>query len=130
MAKKKMSKRDLATGMVVEYRNGKRRLVIEDWEDYGTVLFGVTGERFTYLDNFKDDLTHNTKDSLDIVAVYNYVLKPKTDVDLYDDNNLDVVWKRTAPAATTTAKAKRLDDATAALAQLCDSLGFELKSRA
>lgn len=131
MAKKKMSKNDLATGMVVEYRNGKRRLVIEDWEDVGAVLFGATGERFTYLDNFNDDLTHKNKDALDIVAVYDYLLKPKTDIDLYDDSNLKVVWKRTtSTTSTATAKAKRLDDATVALAQLCDSLGFELKQRA
>lgn len=129
MAKRKMSKKDLATGMVVEYRNGKRRLVIEDWADNGIVLFGATGERFTYLDNFNDDLTHSKKDALDIVAVYNYELKPKTDIDLYDDTNLVVIWTRPNPAVASTAKAKRLDDATSALAQLCDSLGFELKKR-
>ena len=85
----KFTKSDLKSGMVVEYANGKRRLVVLDFLDIGDVLFGSgEGERFTKLANFNDDLTHKKRDTLDIVAVYAHRTDSKADGNLYDDDEL------------------------------------------
>lgn len=85
----KFTKSDLKSGMVVEYANGKRRLVVLDFLDIGDVLFGSgEGERWTKLANFNDDLTHKKKDTLDIVAVYAHNTDSKADGNLYDDDEL------------------------------------------
>jgi hypothetical protein len=104
-----MTKNDLTTGMVVEYQNGKRRLVINAWAGHGTILFGnKPTDRWTHLDNFNDDLTHKTKSCLDIVKVYHYPiedihcdLSKLTDDDLIwsaDDDMPDVVEAVIIPA--------------------------------
>lgn len=109
------TKSDLKTGMVVEYRNGKRRLVINDWEGEGTILYGNTGERFTHLANFNDDLTHPKKDALDIVAVYLHDLsRCYCDVSVTDD----LIWERSAPAPAPVEMT---------VADVCDALGFTVK---
>lgn len=112
MARAKFSKSDLVSGQVVEYRNGNRRLVVKDFLGTGrTVLFGSGDERFTYLDNFNDDLTHASKDALDIVKVLNHSTDPKATGDLYLDT--DVVWDKNKPVVMT-------------LAEVCDTLGYDV----
>lgn len=115
------SKSDLKTGMVVEYANGKRRLVIRDFADKGDVLFGCgDDERWTYLDNFNDDLTHKAKDTLNIVKVYNHDMDSKSVGDLYADDDL-VADLTVAPTATASATTDfTIDD-------LCDTLQFTVK---
>lgn len=58
---KEFTKADLKDGMVVEYRDGKRRIVA------GEVLYGLDG--FTSLKTHCNDLTYSDSD-LDIVKVY------------------------------------------------------------
>ena len=64
-----MQKKDLKTGMVVEYRDGQLRLVV------GDDLYDDDGSKMSFLSSFKDDLrsSYNT----DIVAVYNDFEKSK-----------------------------------------------------
>lgn len=59
--KKEFTKADLKDGMVVEYRNGERRIVV------GEVLYGLDG--FTSLKTHCNDLTYSNS-VLDIVKVY------------------------------------------------------------
>ena len=103
MARATFGKSDLASGMVVEYRNGKRRMVIRDCAinaegDASDILVGSAGGRFTWLDNFHDDLTHESKEELDIVAVYTQPFDEDRayDCDINGDA-LDKIWERETP---------------------------------
>ena len=64
---KEMTKKELKTGMVVEYRDGDKRMVLLG-NQVGDVLICGTG--WEDLDNYRDDLCHNHHEQLDIVAVY------------------------------------------------------------
>lgn len=103
MARATFNKSDLMSGMVVEYKNGKRRTVILDCivnaeGDAADILVGPAGERFTWLGNFNDDLTHESKEELDIVAVYTQPFDEDRayDCDINGDA-LDKIWERETP---------------------------------
>ena len=115
----KFTKSDLKSGMVVEYANGKRRLVVLDFLDVGDVLFGSgAGERFTKLANFNDDLTHKSKEALNIVKVYHHDMNSKSVGDLYADDNI-VADLTVAPTASA--------DTDFTIDDLCDTLQFTVK---
>lgn len=120
MARATFSKSDLASGMVVEYRNGKRRTVIlgcvvNAEGDVDNILVGSARERFTWLGNFNDDLTHESKEELDIVAVYT---QPFDEDRAYDcDINgyaLNKIWERETP--------KKICEMT--LAEVLEAMGY------
>ena len=120
MARATFSKSDLMSGMVVEYRNGKRRTVILDCQvnaegDAADILVGSAGERFTWLDNFHDDLTHESKKELDIVAVYTQPFDEDRayDCDINGDA-LNKIWERETP--------KKLCEMT--LAEVLSAMGY------
>lgn len=115
MARANFSKSDLKSGMVVEYRNGKRRIVIKDFADTGRdVLFGSgAGERFTWLDHYNDDLTHTDHNALDIVKVFMHSTDSKATGDLYADD--DLVCDLEQPTVKMT------------LAEVCDTLGYNVE---
>lgn len=115
----KFTKSDLKSGMVVEYANGKRRLVVLDFLDIGDVLFGAgEGERWTKLANFNNDLTHKKKSELDIVAVYAHDTDSKADGDLYADTTLLCDLNPNVDDDDA-------DDIT--LRDICDTYGFTIK---
>lgn len=120
MARATFGKSDLVSGMVVEYRNGKRRTVILDCVinadgDVDNLFVGPAGERFTWLDNYNDDLTHKSKEELDIVAVYT---QPFDEDRAYDcDINGDAltkIWERETP--------KKICEMT--LAEVLEAMGY------
>ena len=120
MARATFNKSDLASGMVVEYRNGKRRTVILNCVvntecDAADILVGPAGERFTWLGNFNDDLTHEAKEELDIVAVYTQPFDEDRayDCDINGDA-LDKIWERETP--------KKLCEMT--LAEVLSAMGY------
>lgn len=120
MARATFSKSDLMSGMVVEYRCGKRRTVILDCVvnaegDAADILVGSARERFTWLGNFNDDLTHESKEELDIVAVYTQPFDEDRayDCDINGDA-LDKIWERETP--------KKICEMT--LAEVLESLGY------
>lgn len=120
MARATFNKSDLMSGMVVEYRNGKRRTVILDCvineeSHLDDILVGSAGERFTWLDNFNDDLTHESKEELDIVAVYTQPFDEDRayDCDINGDA-LDKIWERETP--------KKLCEMT--LAEVLSAMGY------
>lgn len=121
----KLTKADLKTGMVVEYANGKRRLVILDFNGED-ILFGCgEGERFSKLDNFNDDLTHKKKEALNIVKIYNHSTDSKADGDLYNDT--DLICDLTATDDGDVADDESGDDVVFSLKDICDTLGFVIK---
>lgn len=120
MARATFNKSDLMSGMVVEYRNRKRRTVILDCAinaegDAADILVGPAGERFTWLGNFNDDLTHESKEEVDIVAVYTQPFDEDRayDCDINGDA-LDKIWERETP--------KKLCEMT--LAEVFSAMGY------
>lgn len=88
----------LIPGFIIEYRNGDRRLILQDSD--GKIFFSGTnlGEHFyDVISYYDDDLCHKGKSrdkNLDIVAVY----KPKNYGSvkqlLESEYNLDCIWRR------------------------------------
>lgn len=82
---KEFTKIDLKDGMVVEYRDGNRRLVIQNRL--------ISQENFSTLGMYMNNLTHHIYTSMDLVKVY----KPKEIrglVNMLSDKNLDLIWER------------------------------------
>ena len=83
---KEFTKADLKDGMIVEYRDGTRRIVI------GNVFIGK--DRFNYIDNYKCSLESYRIKEYDICKVYSFLL-PYGFNSLFKDNNLKLIWERT-----------------------------------
>ncbi len=85
---KEFTKADLKDGMVVEYQNGFRRLVV------GDMLIGQNG--WLDLGEFNYDLRCSGYDleSLHIVKAYK-IKCPGGFGAILDDNNLELIWQRT-----------------------------------
>ena len=85
---KEFAKADLKDGMVVEYQNGFRRLVV------GDMLIGQNG--WLDLGEFNYDLRCSGYDleSLHIVKAYK-IKCPGGFGAILDDNNLELIWQRT-----------------------------------
>lgn len=66
-----MKKSDLKSGMVVEYRDGRRRLVI--WMEEMKKLVFVGEDGWQGDESYNDDLTVQNYQELDIVKVYQAV---------------------------------------------------------
>lgn len=80
-----MCKKDLKNRMVVEYRNGQRRMVMDD------DLMGK--ELYLELHNLDDDLLMKNGDSsLDIVKVYKS--RSHWFDDMFNDYYLELIWER------------------------------------
>lgn len=83
---KEFTKADLKDGMIVEYRNGGRRIVV------GDVLYGKTGygKIAFYSENL---LESNEFSEIDIMRVYETKYNQGLCA-LFDDDNLRLIWKR------------------------------------
>lgn len=92
---KEFTKADLKDGMVVEYQNGFRRLVV------GDMLIGQNG--WLDLGEFNYDLRCSGYDleSLHIVKAYK-IKCPGGFGAILDDNNLELIWQRTETKHMTT----------------------------
>lgn len=79
---------DLKTGMVVEYRNGSRRVVFEDR------LLGH--KAYCRLNQFEETLLIiGSCHDLDIMKVYRPNMKCVYELeDIFDDTNLNLIWER------------------------------------
>lgn len=82
---KEFTREDLEDGMVVKYRNGRKRLVIKDYfiGEYGCC----------YKNGWKKDLTNSDSEDLDIISVYE--LKGiECFRNILSDGNLILIWER------------------------------------
>ena len=84
--KKEFTKTDLRDGMVVEYKNGKRRLVIAD------MLIGKDG--YLTLESFRQNLENIKFMEHTIVKIYK-IKDAITLNHIFDDYNLELIWERT-----------------------------------
>lgn len=92
------TKADLKDGMIVEYADGGRRLVINN------DLIGDSSH--CSLENFDYDLTHPFMDELDINKVYRYKARNGFDC-LLADWNLELIWERHTAKEMTVAEIEK-----------------------
>ena len=92
---KEFTKADLKNGMVVEYKDGRRRLVVAD------MLIGQ--DNWSGLSGFNYDLKRSEAycESIDIVKVCK-TKRPRSFGSLLDDDNLELIWQRTETKHMTT----------------------------
>ena len=101
---KEFTKADLKDGMIVEYRDGTRRIVI------GNAFIGKDG--FNYIDNYKCSLESYRIKEYDICKVYSFLF-PYGFNSLFKDNNLKLIWERTEVKNMTTEEMrKKLEELT------------------
>lgn len=79
------TKADLKDGMVVKYRNGDKRMVVNE------ALIGENG--YSDRNCFREDLTHRYFKDLDIVGVY-AIQEYNNFADMLSDYNLELIWER------------------------------------
>ena len=98
------TKADLKDGMVVEFKNGQKRLVL------GDKLIGSNA--YTYVSNFKENLVSDIYN-----LTINKVYKPTAQFlrDIFEDNCLTLIWERKEEPVEMT------------LAEVCKALGKEIK---
>ena len=90
---KEFTKADLKDGMVVEYKDGRRRLVVAD------MLIGKDG--FLTLNSYSEELKSNSFDEHTIVKIYK-IREAATFNCVLDNINLELIWKRTKTKHMTT----------------------------
>lgn len=95
--KKEFTKSDLKDGMVVEYRKGNKLVV------FGEKLLTKTSN--DSMDGFEDDLTDKAfkEKDYDIIKVYKVNTKKVRQLnDVFDDDNLELIWERQETKSMTT----------------------------
>ena len=101
---KEFTKADLEDGMVVKYRNGDKRMVINE------AMIGVEG--YSDKHNFLEDLTHKIYEELDIVGAYE-AEEYGNFANMLSDNNLILIWERKEPKKMTVEEMrKKLEELT------------------
>ena len=78
-----MRKSDLQNGMVVEFRNGRRGMIIND--------FITSLSDCLMLTTFRDNLKHKLNNNFDIIKIYN-INKARTLQYIF--NHLQLIWER------------------------------------
>lgn len=90
---KEFTKSDLKSGMVVEYRNGTRRMVVDD------MLVGVEG--YGRLEYHNENLTNKCGlTGLDIMRIYKIRMSNEFE-EIVKDENLELIWERKEPKKMT-----------------------------
>lgn len=103
---KNFSKEDLKPGMVVEYKSGEKRLVVEINGELSLISDGM----FAELNNFNNDLTYDRNPHINIVAVYK--TKPSSLATMLQTT--DLIWKR-------------LEEVTLTMQEIADKFGIPVE---
>lgn len=85
-----MRKYDLKPFMLVEYRSGAVRMVVNDYD--GSLLL-VNGDSWEPLGSYDDNLIHRAHAELDIVKVFDRGLRPYS-VLSFNTNDRGLLWER------------------------------------
>ena len=102
--KKEFTKADLKDGMVIEYANGKRRLVLND--------FIVGKDGYYYLSYYSENLKDKNSSDRDIVRVFKINIVTTLDY-IFRTENLELIWERTESKKMTTEEMRqKLEDLT------------------
>ncbi len=102
--KDKFTKADLKDGMVVEYSNGKRRLVLNNH------LIGKDG--YYELNRYMEDMKDKESSERDIMRVFKIAIITTLDR-IFHIENLDLIWERKEPKRTTAEEMrKKLEELT------------------
>ena len=101
------TKDDLKSGMVVEFRSGKKYMMV----DYNGRLFGV-GTATYFDDNKNEDLTSPVRREWDIMKVYEATEEYQLPINRWDD--MQLIWERSEVKELT-------------VAQLEEELGYKIK---
>ena len=83
-----MTKKDLKTGMIVEYRNGEQRRVLLNTE-ISDILVDDKWQVYMDLDSYNQELIFNNKDKIFLDIMYVYGLKHT------------LIWRRKEPLKVT-----------------------------
>lgn len=94
------AKKDLKSGMVVELKNGSKRLIIECDEE----LICVEISNADFVSQYNEDLTHSVHKHLDIQKVFNY---PTISLNYVVERNKKAIWERKAPKEMTVAEIEK-----------------------
>ena len=82
---RELTKADLENGMVVEYRDGQKRLVLNNY------LIGTNG--YYELSDYKEDMKNQECSDLDIMRVF--TISSVTTLDcIFHIENLNLIWER------------------------------------
>ena len=84
--KKEFTKADLKDGMVVEYKNGKRRLVLNNR------LIGKDG--YYELNKYGEDMKDKESPERDVMRVFKIVITTTLSY-IFHIENLELIWERT-----------------------------------
>ena len=96
--KKEFTKADLKDGMVIEYANGKRRLVLND--------FIVGKDGYYYLSYYKENLKAKCDPDKDIVRVFK--INTATTLDyIFHTKNLELIWEQKETKRMTTEEMRK-----------------------
>ena len=102
--KKEFTKADLRDGMVVEYRDGKRRLILNNF------LIGIDG--YFDLSNYSENLKDKNSSDRDVVGVFKVNIVTNLDY-IFRTENLELIWERTETKSMTTEEMrKKLEELT------------------
>lgn len=105
------NKERLTDTCVVEYRCGRKRIFVRNFDSRGDVFLSIDGDlRFAPLSNYYDDLTHIFVKELDIMKI-SKLNKVGTKIDL---NDTQLVWSRQ-------------DDEIEQIKEFCKKMGFTIK---
>lgn len=99
-----LTKADLENGMVVEYRDGQKRLVLKNY------LIGTNG--YYELSDYKEDMKNQECSDLDIMRVF--TISSVTTLDcIFHIENLNLIWERKATKKITVEEMqKKLEELT------------------
>ena len=102
---------ELKYGMVVKDRENRMYLVTKDIDDN---LFFMNSHLWDELCNFNEDLTNKEFSNLDIIEIYVPKSKKFSFNNLFNLENLDLVWKRKEPKKMT-------------LKEISEALGYDVE---
>ena len=101
--KDKFTRSDLKDGMVVEYSNGERRLVLNNH------LIGK--DRYYELNRYMEDMKDKESSERDIMRVFKIAIITTLDR-IFHIENLDLIWERKEKRMTAEEMRKKLEELT------------------
>lgn len=97
------TKNMLKTGMRIKTMEGKRYLVMRNYEDYELIAFDFNHNSFMELDTHDEDLTYNLAPELSVLEV----AVPTSKAHVLDSRSWGTIWTRGEPKAKPAVKLQK-----------------------